>query len=193
MADTCDSVPLFGGAVNIPFPSLFQCKQPINPHMRRIVDRHQTFMESENWPGERIEADPTLMADAGFYYLGDSDRVKCEYCNGGLKNWERYDDPWMEHAKWFLLCEYLLKNKGVDFVKAVVKNFPGLNKPALSNPLLDKTLQGLQKLVKNKTPAKRELLSPPLVDPRGGVDVKEEVEREMLLGKNVEMAKLFGP
>ena len=129
------------------------------------------------------------MADAGFYYLGDSDRVKCGYCNGGLKNWERYDDPWMEHAKWFPLCEYLLKNKGVDFVKAVVKDFPGLNRPALPNPPLDKTLQGLQKLVKNKTPAKRELLFSPLIDPRGGVDVKEEVEKEMLSGKNVEMAK----
>ena len=53
-------------------------------------------------------------------------------------------------------------------------------------------VQGLQKLVKNKTPAKRELLFPPLIDPRGGVDVKEEVEREILLGKNVEMAKLLG-
>ena len=30
------------------------------------------------------------------------------------------------------------------------------------------------------------------MDHRGGVDVKEEVEREMLLGKNVEMAKLLG-
>ena len=196
MADTCDSVPLFGGAVNISVPSLFQCKQPINPHMRRIVDRHQAFTEFENWPRQKIEADPTLiMADGGFYYLGDSGRVKCWYCNGGLKNWERYDDPWMEHA-WFPLCEYLLKNKGVDFVKAVVKDFPGLNRPALSYPPPDKTLQGLQKLVKTKTPAERKLLFPPLMeskmDPRGGVDVKEEVEREILLGKNVEMAKLLG-
>ena len=53
-------------------------------------------------------------------------------------------------------------------------------------------VQGLQKLVKNKTPAKRKLLFPLLIDPRGGVDVKEEVEREILLGKNVEMAKLLG-
>ena len=53
-------------------------------------------------------------------------------------------------------------------------------------------VQGLQKPVKNKTPAKRELLFPPLIDPRGGVDVIEEVERKMLLGKNVEMAKLSG-
>ena len=142
MADTCDSVQLFRGAVNNPVPFLFQCKKPINPHMRRIVDHRQTFIVSENWPGERIEADPTLMADAGFYYLGDSDRVKCRYCNGDLKNWERYDDPWMEHAKWFPLCDDLLKNKGVDFVKAVVKDFPGLNRPAISNPSPDKTLQG---------------------------------------------------
>ena len=77
-------------------------------------------------------------------------------------------------------------------MKTVVKDFPGLNRPALSNPPPDKTLQGLQKLVKNKTPAKHELLFPLLIDPRGGVDVKEEVEREMLLGKNVEMAKLLG-
>ena len=91
--------------------------------------------------------------------------MKCWHRNGGLKNWERYDDPWMEHAKWFPLCEYLLKNKRVDFVKAVVKDFPELKRPALPNPLPDKTLQGLQKLVKNKTPTKCELLFPPLIDP----------------------------
>ena len=147
--------------------------------MRRIVDRHQTFTESENWPWERIEANQRLIVDAGFSYLGDNDRVKCWYCNGGLKIWERYDDPWMEHAKWFPLSEYLLKNKGGDFMKAVVKDFPGLNRPAAPNPPPDKTLQGLQKLVKNKTPAKRELLFPSLIDPKGGVDVKEEVERKM--------------
>ena len=56
----------------------------------------------------------------------------------------------MEHAKWFPLCEDLLKNKGVDFVKAIVKDFPGLNRLIVPNLPPDKTLQGLQKLVKNK-------------------------------------------
>ena len=69
----CDSVPLLGGDVPPSTSSLFQCKQPINSHMRRIVDRHQTLAESENWLRERIEADPASLADAGFYYLGDGD------------------------------------------------------------------------------------------------------------------------
>ena len=190
MADACDSAAVTGGDVAPPTSSLFQCKHAINPHMRRIIDRHQSF--TEYWPSHRIEADTVLLADAGFYYLGEGDKVKCWYCNGGLKNWDRFDDPWIEHAKWFPLCEYLLKNKGVDFVKDIVKGFTGLKRPAVPNPPPENKLQGLQKLVKNKTPAKQQPLFPPLIDPRGGEDVKEKVDREMLLGRNVEMAKLLG-
>ena len=96
MADACDSVPVRGLDVPPPTFSQFPCEQPMNPHMRSIGDRYQTFIESENWPRERIAADPKLVADAGFYYLGDGDRAKCWYCNGGLKNWERFDDSWIE-------------------------------------------------------------------------------------------------
>ena len=127
---------------------------------------------------EKIEADPTLIADDGFYFLGDVDGVKCWYCNRGLKNWERFDDPWTEHAKWFSLCEYLLKNKGVDFVKGVVKDFPGLERPTISHPPPEEKLQGLQKLVKNQPPAKRQPPFPPFIDPKGVVDMKEKVERK---------------
>ena len=73
MADACDSVPLLRQDI----PSLtfyqFSYKQPMNPHMRGIINRHQTFVESKNWHRERIAADPKLIADAGFYYLGDRD------------------------------------------------------------------------------------------------------------------------
>ena len=41
----------------------------------------------------------TEFADAGFYYLGDRDGVKCLYCNGCLKNWQPTDDPFQEHAE----------------------------------------------------------------------------------------------
>ena len=42
-----------------------------------------------------------LAASNHFSSLGQRDRVKCWYCNGGLQNWERDDDAWTEHAKWF--------------------------------------------------------------------------------------------
>ena len=192
MADACDSVPL--PQQDIPSPTFYQfpCKQPINPHMRSIIDHHLMFVESENWPRERIAANPKLIADAEFYYLGDGDLAKCWYCNGGLKNWERFEDPWMEHAKRFPLCEYLLKNKGVDFVKDIVKGFVSLNRPPVPNPTPKRKLQGLEKLVNYPSLAKHQPLLPPLIDPRGGVDVKEKVERQMLLGRNVEMAKPLG-
>ena len=67
-----------------------------------------------------------------------------------------------------------------------------MNRPPVPNPPPKNKLQGLQKLIKNKPPAKRQPPFPPLIDSRGGVDVKEKVEREMLLGRNVEMAKMLG-
>ena len=164
----------------------------MNPHMRSIGDCYQTFIESENWPRERIAADPKLIADAEFYYLGDGDLAKCWYCNGGLKNWERFDDPWIERAKWFPFCEYLLKNRGVDFVKDIVRGFVSLNRPPVPNPPPKSKLQGLEKLVNYPSLRKHQPPFPPLIDPRGDMDVKEKVEREMLLGRNVEMAKLLG-
>ena len=134
-----------------PIFSQFLCKQPMNPHMRSIGDHYQTFTESENWPRERIAANHKLIADAEFYYLGDCDRAKCWYCNGGLKNWERFDNARIKHAKWFPLCEYLLKNRGVDFVKDIVRGFVSLNRPPVPNPPPKSKLQGLEKLV-NLTP-----------------------------------------
>ena len=192
MADACDFIPI--PRQDVPPPTFYQfpCKQPINQHMRSVIDRHQTFIESENWPRERIAADPKLKADAGFYYLGDGDRTKCWYYNGGLKNWVRFDNPWIEHAKWFPLCEFLLKSRGVDFVKDIVKGFVSLNRPPVPNPPPKSKLQGLEKLVNYPSLAKRQPQFPPLIDPRGGVDVKEKVEREMLLGRNVKMPKLLG-
>ena len=75
MADACDSAAVPGGDVAPPTSSLFQCKHAINPHMRRIIDRHQSF--TEHCPSRRIEADTALLVDAGFYYLGKGDKVKC--------------------------------------------------------------------------------------------------------------------
>ncbi|CAK8685763.1 unnamed protein product [Clavelina lepadiformis] len=39
------------------------------------------------------------LAEAGWCYTGDKDRVKCWYCSGVLQKWNVDDDPWEEHAK----------------------------------------------------------------------------------------------
>lgn len=50
------------------------------------------------------------------------DSVKCYCCDGGLKNWEAGDDPWVEHARWFPKCGHIKRSKGQDFVDHVTKH-----------------------------------------------------------------------
>lgn len=78
---------------------MFPCLYPANPHMSGEDSRIETF--DQRWPSTRVRASPEEIGRAGFFYLGDRDRVKCWYCSGGLQNWEYDDEPWIEHAKWF--------------------------------------------------------------------------------------------
>ena len=127
MCDVPDSI-----AENVEEP--FACHAPYNPHMVNSDECLQSF--TKNWP-VKGHVTPREMADADFYYLDDSDRVICFYCGGGLKNWEPNDNPWYEHAKWFPLCEYVLKKQGVDYVKDITLKYPKLNRLKLKNPCKD--------------------------------------------------------
>ncbi|KAM8834749.1 baculoviral IAP repeat-containing protein 2 [Synchiropus picturatus] len=93
-----------------------------NPAMQQSDERLLTFV---NWPS-RIPVRPEQLAKAGFYYVGRNDDVKCFCCDGGLRCWESGDDPWVEHAKWFPRCEYLLQEKGQEFVHQIQARFPRL-------------------------------------------------------------------
>ncbi|OXB57869.1 hypothetical protein ASZ78_016443 [Callipepla squamata] len=99
-----------------------------NVTMQTHEARVKTFI---NWP-TRIPVQPEQLADAGFYYVGRNDDVKCFCCDGGLRCWESGDDPWIEHAKWFPRCEYLLRVKGGEFVSQVQARFPHLLEQLLS-------------------------------------------------------------
>ncbi|XP_059933817.1 baculoviral IAP repeat-containing protein 7 [Mesoplodon densirostris] len=68
-----------------------------------------------DWPLSTV-VPPELLAAAGFFHTGQQDKVRCFFCYGGLQSWERGDDPWTEHARWFPRCEFLLRTKGRDFV-----------------------------------------------------------------------------
>lgn len=71
----------------------------------------------DKWPKARSQAEK--LATAGFYYSGNNDETLCYYCGGGLKNWEPNNDPWVEHAKWFHYCLYLVLTKGTEFINNV--------------------------------------------------------------------------
>ncbi|NWZ10203.1 BIR protein, partial [Agelaius phoeniceus] len=109
-----------------------------NVSMQTHEARVKTFI---NWP-TRIPVQPEQLADAGFYYVGRNDDVKCFCCDGGLRCWESGDDPWIEHAKWFPRCEYLLRVKGREFVDQIQARFPHLLEQLLStsDPPVDENL-----------------------------------------------------
>ncbi|ODN01677.1 Death-associated inhibitor of apoptosis 2 [Orchesella cincta] len=103
---------------------------PAHPSLVTVHSRIKTF---SSWPVECGQT-PEIMAEAGFFYIGRRDHVKCFYCDGGLRNWEANDDPWLEHARWFSNCTYVILNKGDSYVKDVNKTKP----PVVSQQYLNK-------------------------------------------------------
>ncbi|XP_004484181.3 baculoviral IAP repeat-containing protein 3 [Dasypus novemcinctus] len=99
-----------------------------NLSMQTHEARFKTFL---NWPSN-IPVHPEQLASAGFYYVGHSDDVKCFCCDGGLRCWESGDDPWVEHAKWFPRCEYVIRIKGQEFISRVQASYPHLLEQLLS-------------------------------------------------------------
>ncbi|MGH0160309.1 UNVERIFIED_CONTAM: hypothetical protein FKN15_065733 [Acipenser sinensis] len=93
--------------------------QPVYPEMETEQSRVTTF---HTWP-PHASVQPQILARAGFFYTGQSDNVKCFYCDGGLRNWESGDDPWQEHAKWFPRCDFLLQARGRDYVNNIQESY----------------------------------------------------------------------
>ncbi|NP_001156719.1 baculoviral IAP repeat-containing protein 7 precursor [Mus musculus] len=89
--------------------------EPAFPEMDSEDLRLASFYD---WPSTAgIQPEP--LAAAGFFHTGQQDKVRCFFCYGGLQSWERGDDPWTEHARWFPRCQFLLRSKGRDFVERI--------------------------------------------------------------------------
>ncbi|XP_069136695.1 uncharacterized protein [Argopecten irradians] len=102
---------------------------PKHPQHSQVEERRRTFRH-ENWPRDNVLQTPDQLAAAGFFYTGDGDTVRCHYCDGGLREWEPEDDPWVEHARWFPFCKFVLKIKGIDFIQASATGNPGIAQQA---------------------------------------------------------------
>ena len=55
----------------------------------------------------QITPDKYQLAKAGFFYSGFGDKVVCFSCDLKLYNWEKTDDPWIEHYKNSPNCLFL--------------------------------------------------------------------------------------
>ena len=84
------------------------------------IDREKSF---EKWPA-LVHQKPKELAEAGFFYCGLSDHVRCFHCGHGLRNWEKGDIPWEEHARWYPECIFVKVKKGKDFVEQVRRKKP---------------------------------------------------------------------
>lgn len=88
------------------------------PKYPNFVTLQGRIVSFDNSPGF-ISVNSEMMASAGFFYVGSSDQTRCFFCGGGLRNWEYDDNPWVEHARWFPKCHFLLQNKGAKFIEYV--------------------------------------------------------------------------
>ena len=50
-------------------------------------------------------------------FIGSHDRAVCFQCGGGLKEWLRTYDQWVQHAAWFPFCVYVTYIKGPSFIR----------------------------------------------------------------------------
>ncbi|XP_018331076.1 death-associated inhibitor of apoptosis 2 [Agrilus planipennis] len=87
------------------------------PHKTEFATVESRLRSFASWPEDLIQT-PDSLAQAGFYYEGSGDQVRCFHCDGGLRHWDPQDDPWTEHARWFPKCAYVQLVKGNDFVRA---------------------------------------------------------------------------
>nr|BDT61659.1 MAG: baculoviral IAP repeat-containing protein [Marsupenaeus japonicus endogenous nimavirus] len=70
----------------------------------------------KKWPDCLVQK-PQDLAEAGLYYEGVGDYVRCFQCSGGHCNWEKEDIPWNLHARWRPDCLHLYLKKGIEFIK----------------------------------------------------------------------------
>ncbi|XP_064829267.1 E3 ubiquitin-protein ligase XIAP-like isoform X2 [Oncorhynchus masou masou] len=77
---------------------------PMVPHM---VSEDSRFNTLGPWPSTS-PVRPRELAQAGLFYLGESDRVQCFCCGGMLGGWEPGDTAWGEHSKHFPYCFFIL-------------------------------------------------------------------------------------
>ncbi|XP_060592059.1 E3 ubiquitin-protein ligase XIAP-like [Ruditapes philippinarum] len=69
----------------------------------------------KHWP-KQIRQTKEEMAEAGLFYTGLHDLVRCFHCGGKMCKWDANDDVWGEHARFYPLCMHVKTQKGDNFI-----------------------------------------------------------------------------
>ncbi|XP_041462172.1 baculoviral IAP repeat-containing protein 7-like [Lytechinus variegatus] len=89
------------------------------PDFTKEETRLETFRDKWSDEFKLPSSETRWLANAGFFYTGPKDGVRCFHCGGGHMCWEEDDEPWSEHAQSYPTCEWLLAMKGKIFVDEV--------------------------------------------------------------------------
>lgn len=113
---------------------LFIGESPANPNMLQWISRIKSF-EDKKWSKNTKITTPSVdqLAQAGFYYTGIRDSVRCFWCDLSLESWKSTDDAWYEHTRFLCdrngqngtinpLCSWVFRCKGPFYVRKVLKD-----------------------------------------------------------------------
>uniref|UniRef100_A0A182MF22 RING-type domain-containing protein n=1 Tax=Anopheles culicifacies TaxID=139723 RepID=A0A182MF22_9DIPT len=95
-----------------------QVEMPFTPEYASLDARVRSF---QNWSYGHVQ-DPKRLSEAGYYYTGIEDEVRCFHCDGGFRDWLVTDDPWHEHARCFAGCKFLQLVLGQTYISEVLLN-----------------------------------------------------------------------
>lgn len=159
------------------------------PDMVNLEARLKSY-ENKRWEEAKCAKTKQELAEAGFYYAGYGDCVRCFSCAGGIKNWEPEDEPWVEHARWFAQthhqtrqCTYVYLVKGPIFIDIVQR------KNRLKEKILMKDVKNEILKVK-KPPTKKEEASPVLRENDDLTSLLKKIKRLELENNTLEEEKL---
>ncbi|XP_053389566.1 E3 ubiquitin-protein ligase XIAP-like [Mercenaria mercenaria] len=100
-------------AVQVRSPFDETVNNPKHPDQSSLDARIRSY---QDWQEYRTKT-PKELAEAGFFFTGSADFVRCFCCGVGLslRNWAA-DDPVEEHERWFPPCEYIRAVKEKRYV-----------------------------------------------------------------------------
>lgn len=85
-------------------------KGPKFPQYQKLSERLETFFNND-WETKYNEIDFEHLANAGLFYEGVDDEVRCFHCATQIKSWKERHDPWLRHVMASGDCQFVADNE----------------------------------------------------------------------------------